>query len=60
MAYPKGLFTANLTRVANPKPATRPFSSQAVRVSGMENPRSVFRSLRQPDLPKPESFKKGA
>lgn len=60
MAFPtKGLFTANLVRVENPKPALRPFSSQAVRASGMESPRSAFRNPRQPELPKAERFKGG-
>ncbi len=57
MAFPKGLFTVNLQRVSNPKPTTRPFSSQAVRVSGMEGPRSVFRGPRQPELPKTAKVK---
>ena len=57
MAFPKGLFTPNVVRTVNPKPVTRPFSQQAVRVSGMENPRSVFRAPRQPDLPKPQQLK---
>lgn len=58
MAYPHGLFTANLARVDNPKPTQRPFSTQAVRVSGMEQPRSAFRSPRQPDLGKPAKIGK--
>lgn len=58
MAFPKGLFTPNLVRVANPKPATRPFSSQAVHVSGSEGPRGVFRGVKQPSLAKPLSVGK--
>lgn len=57
MAAPKGLFTPNIIRVSNPKPATRPFSAQAVRVSGMEGPRGVFRGPRQPEIPKPVNLK---
>lgn len=54
MAFPKGLFTPNLIRVANPKPATRPFSADAVRVSGTEAPRGSFRNnARQPSMPAP-------
>lgn len=53
MPFPKGLFTPNLVRVSNPKPATRPFSSEAVRVSGSQGPRGVFRGPRQPENPKP-------
>lgn len=56
MAFPKGLFTPNVVRVQNPRPTQRPFSSQAVRVSGMEGPRSMFRGPREPELPKPQKI----
>ncbi len=52
-SFPKGLFTPNLVRVANPKPASRPFSGEAVRVSGTQGPRGVFRGPKQPEVPKP-------
>lgn len=47
-----GIFTPNIQRVSNPKPAGRPFSQSAVKVAGAESPRSVFRGPRQPELPK--------
>jgi hypothetical protein len=57
MAFPKGLFTPNIVRVQNPKPATRPFSQEAVRVSGMQGPRGYFRAPREPEIPKPQTLK---
>ncbi len=58
MAFPHGLFTTpNLVRVSNPKAATRPFSSEAVRVSGNESPRVSYHPIRQPALPPPAKLK---
>ena len=53
MPMPKGVFTPNLARVSNVKPAGRPYSAGAVGIAGGEAPRGSFRNLaRQPSAPK--------
>ena len=59
MGFPKpaGLFTKNVVRTENPRRAPASFASQAAHESGEQSPRSVFRAPREPELPKPVSFK---